>query len=56
MENNTKTHFRKIEPVMVANAYNTGTYRDGERGLTKAVGYIVSYRKTLVYKRNGSTI
>lgn len=45
MENNMKTYFRKIEPVMVANACNTMTYRDGGGGgLPKAVGYIVSYR------------
>lgn len=44
MESNMKTRLRKIEPVMVANAYNTKTYRDGGGGLPKAVGYIVSYR------------
>lgn len=45
MENNMKTYFRKVEPVMVANACNTMTYHDGGGGgLPKAVGYIVSYR------------
>lgn len=45
MEKNMKAYFRKIEPVLVANASNTMTYRDGGGGgLPKAVGYIVSYR------------
>lgn len=39
-----KTHFRKTEPVMVANACNKIADRHGGGGLPKAVGYIVSYR------------